>query len=196
MIKQRSGRPADRGTVAAVHAVIVLLLLAGCGSSGQAPPVWHERASDPALNDDLRKPLPQTADGTPVLSEEQAMPAQQAADAGAQTSADASSAASYALLDQSTAADAAGNRTAAIGYVERALRLSPRDPILWIRLGRLQLPDAPLPAQRYARKALALTTPDTPSYRNAWLLIADAKELDGDRASAEAIRDRFRTLTG
>ena len=51
-------------------------------------------------------------------------------------------------------------------------------------------------AQRYARKALTLTAPDTLTYQQAWLLIADAKELDGDPGSAEAIRDRFRTGTG
>ena len=100
------------------------------------------------------------------------------------------------MLEQSREAESGGNRAAAIAYLERALRLTPRSAELWIELGRLQLPGAPVAAQRYARKALTLTAPDTLTYQQAWLLIADAKELDGDPGSAEAIRDRFRTGTG
>ena len=172
----------------------LVLLLGACGSLPPVADSTDNGTAEPAGGSDLRYPPPE---GAPAQD-----PAAQPPDAvdpaaqEAERRAAASRAASYALLEESREAALTGNRAAAIGYVERALRLSPREPGLWIELGRLQLPDAPLAAQRYARKALALCTPEEPSYQAAWLLIADAKEQDGDPGAAEAIRDRFRSMQG
>ena len=180
-----------RGTFPPFAALV--LLLGACGTLPPLPETSEDSASSPG-GPDLRYPLPEGSEASDpeALPPEVIDPVAQEA----QRRAAASRAASYALLEESREAALTGNRAAAIGYIERALRLSPREPSLWVELGRLQMPDAPLVAQRYARKALALCTPEDPSYREAWLLIADAKERDGDPGAAEAIRDRFRSMQG
>lgn len=172
--------------------LVSALLLCGCES--RQPRSWPD-TPDSADGPDLRVPLP-PAD--PVLEPDPTVPGGAAAQvpSAERSERQASRTASYALLEQSREAEAEGNRAAAITYLERALRLTPRAADLWIALGHLQLPGAPLAAQRYARKALTLTAPESDDYRQAWLLIADAKEIDGDETSADAIRDRFRTGTG
>ncbi|MEM1229731.1 MAG: tetratricopeptide repeat protein [Pseudomonadota bacterium] len=125
---------------------------------------------------------------------EQRAPGAGAATPGAPRS-DASQA-TLALLDRSRRAASAGDRSNAIAYVERALRLEPKDPRLWLELARLQLPQAPTAAERYARKALALAPRDAILERDAWLLIAEAKAEAGDAAGAATIRQRYRTFRG
>ncbi|MEM1432685.1 MAG: tetratricopeptide repeat protein [Pseudomonadota bacterium] len=187
-----SQRPSAARWLRSFLSLVLTLLLCGCPSSPPRPPLDGNGGT---TGPDLRVPLPD--DDTAATEASGAGPGTDATttDTGS-ASRQASQTASFALLEQSRDAEATGNRAAAITYLERALRLTPRSAVLWIELGRLQLPGAPVAAQRYARKALALTRQDTETYQQAWLLIADAKELDGDRASAEAIRDRFRTGTG
>jgi hypothetical protein len=104
--------------------------------------------------------------------------------------------ATLALLRDSRQAASNGDRSTAIAYVERAIRLEPRRPALWLELGRLQLPESPAAAERYARKALALTGDAPLLERDAWLLIAEAKAEAGDTAGAAQIRQRYRTFKG
>ena len=106
------------------------------------------------------------------------------------------SVATLALLRDSEAAQARGDNGSAIAYVERAIRLEPRRADLWVELAKLQLPEKPVAAERYARKALALAGANPLSQRAAWLVIADAKAARGDTDGATEIRDRFRTYRG
>jgi tetratricopeptide (TPR) repeat protein len=102
-----------------------------------------------------------------------------------------------ALLQQSERAAEAGDVDEAIGYVERAIRLSPRDPALWLRLAELQLSagdDAR--AIQMANKAIALSSSRPDIQRDAWLVVADARERQGDTAEAARIRQRWRTYRG
>lgn len=106
------------------------------------------------------------------------------------------SVATLALLRDSAAANERGDTGTAIAYVERAIRLEPRRPDLWLELAKLQLPDKPLAAERYARKALALAGTDVLVQRSAWLVIADAKQTRGDARGAAEIRERYRSYQG
>ena len=109
----------------------------------------------------------------------------------------ASEAPTLALLEQSQRARAAGNTAQAITYVERAIRMQPRRADLWIDLAQLQLDQQqPLRAQQYAQKALTLANERVDWQRRAWLVIAAAKDMQGQRAEAASIRERWQVLRG
>jgi len=102
-----------------------------------------------------------------------------------------------ALLQQSERAAEGGNLDEAIGYVERAIRLNPRDPVLWLRLAELQLSAGrDTPAIQMAQKAIALAGSRTDVERDAWLVVADARERLGEPEEANRIRARWRTYRG
>jgi cytochrome c-type biogenesis protein CcmH/NrfG len=102
-----------------------------------------------------------------------------------------------ALLQQSQRAVGEGNLDEAIAYVERAIRMNPKDPELWLRLAELQLSaDHPASAAQVAQKAIALSGSETEVQRKAWLVVADARERQGDAEEAARIRTRWRTYRG
>ena len=70
--------------------------------------------------------------------------------------------ASGALLEQSRAQRAAGSMPAARASLERALRLDPNNPALWLELGELELQTGNnAQAATLARKAMTLAGRDT-----------------------------------
>ena len=72
------------------------------------------------------------------------------------------SGASGALLEQSRAQRAAGSMPAARASLERALRLDPNNPALWLELGELELQTGnTAQAATLARKAMTLAGRDT-----------------------------------
>lgn len=77
----------------------------------------------------------------------------------------------------------------AIGSLERALRISPEDPVLWSRLAELRLQQGePAVAENLAMRSNALAG-DQPWLRHRnWLLIAEARARRGDREGAEQAR--------
>lgn len=102
-----------------------------------------------------------------------------------------------ALLDKSEAARSQGNLKEAVTHVERAIRINPRRADLWIQLAQLQLAlNEPTIAEGYARKAISLAGSRIDWKRNAWLVIADAKQAQGMAGAADAIRERWRTAQG
>ncbi len=102
-----------------------------------------------------------------------------------------------ALLQQSQRAVGEGNLDEAIAYVERAIRMNPKDPELWLRLAELQLSaDHPSSAVQVAQKAIALSGSGTEVQRKAWLVVADARERQGDAEEAARIRTQWRTYRG
>ena len=106
------------------------------------------------------------------------------------------SAPTLALLRQSQRSADDGDLDSAIAYVERAIRLDSRNPELWLRLARLQLAaKRPGTAEQLAHKAIALAEEDAQE-RQAWLLVADAREAQGDDDEAARIRARWRTYRG
>jgi tetratricopeptide (TPR) repeat protein len=105
--------------------------------------------------------------------------------------------ATLALLKQSNRAESAGNAEEAVAYVERAIRLNPRQAHLWLRLAELQLAcEDPAAAVQYANKAIVLAGARMDWVRDAWLVIADARMAQGDIAAAKEIRERWRTYRG
>jgi Flp pilus assembly protein TadD len=85
--------------------------------------------------------------------------------------------ASQSLLSQSRAQRAAGNYAGAAATVERALRIDPNNPALWIELGELELQTGNASqAEAMARKALTLTAGDRTLTARAERLLRSATE--------------------
>lgn len=105
--------------------------------------------------------------------------------------------ATLALLQQSERAAQSGELDTALAYAERALRIDPRRADLWTRLAELTLANGdPETAIRYANKALSLARERPDWQRDAWLIIADAREYQGDADAARTIRERWQTHRG
>ena len=95
------------------------------------------------------------------------------------------SAASAALVTQAHAQAAGGDFGQAAATLERALRIEPDNPLLWIELGRLRLTENnPGQADAMGRKALALATGDAGTQASAWQLLADALKAEGKNGEA------------
>jgi len=132
----------------------------------------------------------------PPTPEAPAQPAAGTATQPAPSRGDASGA-TLALLQQSERAQASGSVEEAITYTERAIRISPRQPDLWIRRATLELAsDRPSSAIQYANKALSLAGDRVDLQRDAWLVIANARDALGEHAEADRIRERWRTYRG
>ena len=98
--------------------------------------------------------------------------------------------AATALLGQARTQEGQGEFVAAGATLERALRIEPDNPLLWIELGRLQLKENnPAQADARGRKALALAGGDTDAQASAWSLVADSlRALDRNAEAADADR--------
>jgi tetratricopeptide (TPR) repeat protein len=93
--------------------------------------------------------------------------------------------ASRALVTQAHAQATSGDFGQASATLERALRIEPENPLLWIELGRMRLGAADADqADAMGRKALALGTGDPAAQAGAWRLIADALQALGRNAQA------------
>jgi Tfp pilus assembly protein PilF len=93
--------------------------------------------------------------------------------------------AASALLGQAHTQAASGEFAAAGATLERALRIEPDNPLLWVELGRLQLQQGnAAQADGMGRKALALASGEADAQAAAWTLIADSLRARGRNAEA------------
>src|SRR5712672_3622470 len=96
------------------------------------------------------------------------------------------SAATRSLVTQARAQVAHGDLPAASSTLDRALRIEPNNPLLWVELGRLRLAENDAhQAEGCGRKALALASGDHGTQAQAGRLLADA--LRAQRRNQEAI---------
>jgi Flp pilus assembly protein TadD len=94
-------------------------------------------------------------------------------------------AAASALVGQARTQASAGEYAAAGATLERALRIEPDNPLLWVELGRVQMGEGnAAQADSMGRKALALATGDPSAQASAWRLIADSLHARGRTADA------------
>src|SRR5580700_5911507 len=96
--------------------------------------------------------------------------------------------AASALVTQAHTQAGGGDYGQAAATLERALRIEPDDPLLWIELGRVRLGENnAAQADAMGRKALALATGDAGAQAAAWRLIADSlRALGRNPEAAEA----------
>lgn len=97
-----------------------------------------------------------------------------------------------ALIDEARILDNAGSPTEAAATIEQAIRIEPRRGELWLQLAELRLREGRAAmAEQSARKALLFLRPDSPEERQAWVVIADARDAQGDHETAAGIRNRW-----
>lgn len=93
--------------------------------------------------------------------------------------------ATNALVQQAHTQAHAGAFVPAANTIERALRIEPENPLLWIELAQIRLSENnPGQANSMGHKALALATGDAQAQASAWRLIAES--LRGLNRNAEA----------
>lgn len=74
-----------------------------------------------------------------------------------------------------------GNIESATTTIERAIRIEPRNATLYYKLALLRLKQSkPRLAEDLAKKAALLASNDTQLKRHSWLLVARAREVQGD----------------
>ncbi|MCP4407180.1 MAG: tetratricopeptide repeat protein [Gammaproteobacteria bacterium] len=79
----------------------------------------------------------------------------------------------------------AGQLDHSAANLERALRISPRNPVLWQRLAEVRLRQGdPHQAEAMAIKSNSLPGSDSRLARNNWRIIAHARRLQGDTQGA------------
>jgi tetratricopeptide (TPR) repeat protein len=88
--------------------------------------------------------------------------------------------AASALVAQAHSQASGGNYQAAGATLERAQRIEPGNPLLYIELGQVRLQeDNPGQAGAFGQKALSLATGDPQAQAQAWRLIADSLRAQG-----------------
>src|SRR6202011_6051355 len=93
--------------------------------------------------------------------------------------------AASALVTQAHTQAGGGDYGQAAATLERAQRIEPDNPLLWIELGRVRLGENnPGQADAMGRKALALATGDLAAQASAWRLVADALRARGRNGEA------------
>jgi hypothetical protein len=99
--------------------------------------------------------------------------------------------ATRALVTQAQTLLARGDIDGASSTLDRALRIEPSNPLLWVELGRVRLVESDAhQAEACARKALALATGDRSTQAQAGRLLADALKAQGRNPEAQAVEDR------
>jgi len=103
--------------------------------------------------------------------------------------------ASQALVTQAQAQRKKGDLPGATVALDRALRIEPNNPLLWIEMGRLRMDQRNYPqAENMGRKALAMSVGDDRTQSMAWQLIADSLRARGKNAQAQEASEKAKAL--
>ena len=103
------------------------------------------------------------------------------------------SSAVVALLDRADQQHRGGDLDAAAASLERALRIEPRNALLWHRLARVRLEQGqPDQTVQLAAKSNSLAGGDTRLQASNWRLIASARKAQGDTAGARNAEQKAR----
>jgi hypothetical protein len=101
--------------------------------------------------------------------------------------------ASKALVSQAQAQRKKGDLPGAATTLDRALRIEPSNPLLWIETGRLRMDQRNYAqAEAMGRKALSMAVGDGRTQSAAWVLIADSLRARGKNPQAEEAMERSR----
>ena len=99
--------------------------------------------------------------------------------------------ASRSLVQQAQAQRKKGDLAGANVSLDRALRIEPSNPLLWIEMGRLRMDQRNYPqAENMGRKALSMSVGDNRTQAAAWQLIGDSFRARGKNPQAQAAYDK------
>ena len=100
-----------------------------------------------------------------------------------------------ALLDQAEQQANAGELEPAAASLERALRIDPRNPVLWYHLATVRLSQGEsAQAEQLAAKSNSLAAGNRAQQARNWRLIAQARREQNDTGGAAAAEQRAREL--
>ena len=106
-----------------------------------------------------------------------------------------SSPAVVALLDDADQYSSSGKKQEAIASIERALRIEPKNPVLWHKLGQLRLQEGNYDqAIAMAMKSNVLAVENPSLQYDNWMLIAKSREATGDKQGAAEAFNRASQL--
>jgi tetratricopeptide (TPR) repeat protein len=161
----------EHRTLKALAAVLTLAaLLAGCRTPSSRP----DRPDNPPGEPHSSTPLPPTLPLPPPPTHAPPPPRENHL-----------SAATGSLVTQARTLIARGDLDGASSTLDRALRIEPNNPLLWIERGRLRLAESDArQAEGCARKALVLASGDRGAQAQAGRLLVDA--LRAQRRNQEA----------
>jgi len=104
--------------------------------------------------------------------------------------------ATSALVTQAQAQRSKGDLPGAAVSLERALRIEPNNPLLWIEMGRLRMDQHNFQqAESMGRKGLSMSIGDSRTQSAAWQLIADSFRARGMNAQAQEALEKSRELS-
>lgn len=104
--------------------------------------------------------------------------------------------ATNALVVQARQQSAAGRHAAAASILERAIRIEPGNPLVWIELGKVRQAEGRHDqAQSVGEKALSMAAGDVSVQASAWRLIASAQRARGRMLQARESERRAQTLS-
>jgi tetratricopeptide (TPR) repeat protein len=161
-------------------------LLTACPSLRAPPPSFPETAPTPTPPSGTAQPPPPSASGQPTPS----------APTHPQPKQYHLGPASTALVTQAHKQMAGGDFGLAAATIERAMRIEPDNPLLWIELGRVRYTSGDYSqADSMGHKALALATGDPQAQASAWRLIADSLRSRRRNEEAAEADKRANTLS-
>ena len=167
----------------ALPGVMLGIVLAGCAgtSSNYRSPVIEQGTVAPAgsVPSPAKPQQPATSGSVPPRSQ----------------STTAQPAAVVALLDRAEQQANSGDLDAAAVTLERAIRIDPRNPVLWHHLATLRLAEGEaVEAEQLAAKSNSLAAGNYSLQVRNWELIADARRHRGDVAGSRSAEQRARAL--
>jgi tetratricopeptide (TPR) repeat protein len=172
---------------------VATIALAGCSLAAPTPP--PTRAPVPAPTSPpivVTTPLPAPTP-LPPSGPAQAPTPTPAPPPGPPTRTYKLGAAAQSLVTQARAQADQGDLDAAAGTLDRAIRIEPRNPLLWIEYGKLKLEQNDArQAEGHGRKALSLATGDRSAQAEANKVIAEALKSQGRTQEARAFEGRSR----
>jgi tetratricopeptide (TPR) repeat protein len=166
-----------------VSLAILALMLGACAT----PDPYRAPPSRPApVPPPVQEPTLETRPGTPPTQvgepEPLPPPVSREPELGA---------ASRALVSQAQTQLAANNFAVAASSIERALRIEPGNPLLWIELGKIRQAEGNhVQAENMARKALATSANAPRADAAAWALIAESYRARGKNIEAQEAQAR------
>jgi tetratricopeptide (TPR) repeat protein len=194
---------------------MLLLLLAGCASNQTGiapiearlmqkaepivrtpPPVAPKPAQQPQTDGVVVKPLEDPASparaaiALPVPGEAVPLPSDTVTMTGEPGAADMVPAIA-GLVAKADQASAEGRHDAARANLERALKISPRDAVLWHRLATVSYAQEDwAQAKTLAERSNSLASAGSPLGARNWMLIGNAESKLGNQSAASAAFDR------
>jgi predicted Zn-dependent protease len=180
--------------------LVVLLAISGCslppfmkgsGDTAAASPTSRAPGSGPVLATPTEA-LPPPAGAEPAID---ALPPAPLPRERPRTAPATLGPASKALVSQAQAQRKKGDLPGASVSLDRALRIEPNNPLLWIEMGRLRMDQRNFPqAENMGRKALAMSVGDDRTQSSAWQLISDSLRARGKNPEAEDAAAKARAL--